>query len=89
MSIPQNVLDALNAVQADADNLVAAQAQATTATTTLAGAQNANVIALAAVSSAQAHVTTDLAALQTLLNQTYGPGVVPPPAPVPAPPSAS
>lgn len=80
MSVPQNILDAVNAVQTDADSVAAAQtvqaqkqAALATAQAAVTAAQTDLTGATAAVTAAQAHEATDLAALQALLTQTYGP----------------
>ncbi len=71
-SPPQPILDALNAVQSDADSVAAAQAQAQATATALAQAQTADQSAQAAVVAAKAHLVTDLQALIALEQQTYG-----------------
>jgi hypothetical protein len=72
MPVPQPILDALDAVQADADAVAAATTQAATSAAALAAATTQAQNDAAAVTAAQQHEATDLAALQQLLSQTYG-----------------
>jgi septal ring factor EnvC (AmiA/AmiB activator) len=72
MAVPQNITDALNAVQADADALTAAVATQQGTASALVSAQVADTGAQQAVTAAQAHLSTDLASLIALEQQTYG-----------------
>ena len=71
---PQAILDALQAVQNDADMVVSTQAQSAISTAAAAAAQLQATNDAAAVTAAIQHEATDLAALQALLTQTYGGG---------------
>ena len=73
MPVPQPILDALTAVQDDADALMAAQSQSAASAAALTAAQTQAASDATAVVAAQTHEATDLMALQTLLGQTYGP----------------
>jgi hypothetical protein len=72
MSVPQNVLDALNVVQADADDVVAKASAKDATATALTSAQTADTNAGHDLAASQAKKATDLAALQSLLQTTYG-----------------
>lgn len=71
-AVPQNILDALNAVQADQDTLGQAKQDDASADAALAAAQQQKANTSAAVTAAQQHLATDLAALIQLEQQTYG-----------------
>lgn len=72
MPVPQNVLDALQAVQDDADAVAAAHAASVDSTAALQTATDKAAADAVALASAQQHQQTDLAALESLLQQTYG-----------------
>ena len=74
MPVPPPVLDALTALQADADALVLARKKSTDSAAALTAAQTQAASDAAAVTSVRAHQDTDLAALKALIDQTYGPG---------------
>jgi hypothetical protein len=78
MAAPQQLIDALNNLQTDADAVTAAQAAATSANAALAAAQTAATNAQHTLTAAQATEAADLTAYVALLNTTYGPP--PPPA---------
>ncbi len=74
MSVPQNILDALNAVQTDDDNRVAAKADNDAKTLALAQATADKSASDQGLQAAVAHEATDVAALKNLVDQVYGGG---------------
>lgn len=72
MTPPQPILDALQAVQDDADALSAAKTADAASDAALAAAQQQKASTAAAVNAAGQHLATDLSALIALEQQTYG-----------------
>ncbi len=73
MSVPQNVTDALTALQGDADDVAAKSTANDTAQAALVAAQQTAAAAAADLATAQSHEATDLAAFVVLVQQVYGP----------------
>ncbi len=72
MPVPQQLLDALNAVQTDDDARLAASADHDAKVIALATATTDEATSNQALTAAVAHEATDVEALTALIHQIYG-----------------